>query len=171
MKIPITYYANINQLETKPDILHSLQQATATSSIDHSEDVNITRTDWHLSKNTSRPWVQRFMPHLQQHLYKTIHPFHDFIVQDIWFQQYDHHSQHGWHTHSHNFTGVYYVTHPTSQTEIIDPISQNIISLPVKQNDVVVFPSTTIHRSPPASNKVIISFNFDAFYHYNKPML
>ena len=166
MKIPLTHYVNINQLENAPDMVPLLKQAQATSSINHDEDVNITRTDWHMGKDSTRPWVQYFMPYLQTHLYKTIHPFNDFLIHDIWFQEYNDNSQHGWHTHSHNFTGVYYVTEPTAQTQCIDPLTNNIITLPVKQNDVIVFPSTTIHRAPPASNKMIISFNFDAFYHY-----
>ncbi len=166
MKIPLAHYVNIQQMDNPPDIVPLLKDAQSQPCINHDEDVDITRTDWHMGNDFTRPWVKVFMPHLVYHLEQYIKPFHAFMIQDIWFQQYDNGSQHGWHTHSHNFTGVYYVTHPTSHTELIEPYTQKAITLPVKHNDVVVFPSTTIHRAPPASNKIIISFNFNAFYHY-----
>lgn len=167
MKLPVVCYANITRLDPQPDVLPLLNDAPANASVNLTEDVNITRTDWQYGKDFSRPWVQYFLPYLKQHLHQHLKPFDDFLIADIWFQQYDNQSQHGWHTHSHNFTGVYYVQLPPNvQTELIQPYSNKIISLPVQQGDIVYFPSTVIHRAPPASNKTIISFNFDAFYHY-----
>ena len=167
MKFPITCHATINQLKEQCDMMPLLQEAHAQPSIDLWEDVDITRTDWHNGKDFSRQWVQYFMPFLSRHLHEHLEPFNDFLVHDIWFQQYTNNSQHGWHTHSHNFTGVYYVQlPPNSQTEIIVPYTKEQQTLPVEQNDLIIFPSTVVHRAPPASNKTIISFNFDAFYHY-----
>ena len=169
MKFPIICFARIHQLESQPDVLPLLNEAPYQSSYDPNEDVNITKTDWYNGKDGDRPWVQYFLPHLTDHLHKHLHPFSDFLIQDIWFQQYSNGSEHGWHTHSHNFTGVYYVQlPPDSQTQIIDPFTKERKNLPIKQGDVVVFPSTVIHRAPPSNDKTIISFNFDAFYHFKK---
>lgn len=170
MKYLIQHYAKINQLaehiQIKQELLSLIDNAPYQSSVNHNEDVDITKTDWMYGKDFTRPWVQYFLPYLKRHLLNTIEPFNDFLIQDIWFQQYNNNSQHGWHTHSHNFTGVYYLTTPTAQTQIIQPFTEEQQTLPVLEGDVLMFPSTVIHRAPPASDKTIISFNFDAFYHY-----
>jgi ectoine hydroxylase-related dioxygenase (phytanoyl-CoA dioxygenase family) len=82
----------------------------------------------------------------------------------IWYQQYLKNSTHGWHTHSDNFTGVYYLEmdETAPKTQIIN--SNKILNLNVEEGDFVIFPSYLIHRAPinlSKNRKTIISFNFN----------
>ena len=89
-----------------------------------------------------------------------------FELVNIWFQQYNHNETHGWHTHSENYTGVYYLEMPTGpQTQIFDGEIRN---LPVQEGDLVIFPSFLIHRAPPVLNnnrKTMISIE-TRFYRF-----
>ncbi len=74
---------------------------------------------------------------------------------------------HGWHTHSDNYTGVYYLELPdeTPKTQIVNPLNQTeIIDLDIKEGDIVLFPSFIIHRAPinkSNKRKTIISFDIN----------
>ena len=84
-------------------------------------------------------------------------------IGDIWYQQYLKDSIHGWHVHSENYTGVYYLEYPVNAppTELWD----NSLKIPeVSEGDVVMFPAMTPHRAPMVKNdirKTIVSFNFN----------
>ena len=77
---------------------------------------------------------------------------------------------HGWHAHSDNFTGVYYLDLPTNapKTQIINSFTQdNILTPEVEEGDLLMFPSYVIHRAPKITeniNKTIISFNCTVLY-------
>ena len=96
-----------------------------------------------------------------------------YTMHDIWFQQYAKHSKHGWHTHSANFTNVYYLQLPAGspKTQIVSPYDQcNVIEVDVSEGDILVFPSFVIHKAPPNlldETKTIISYNINATYSNN----
>lgn len=130
---------------------------------------NINRVDWHSAKDFDRPWVKEFMTFLEPNLKEMAFNsgFENYRIHEIWFQQYDTNGSHGWHTHSSNFTGVFYLDLPdgSPKTELVDPLSLNRINVPdIQQNDIIIFPSFVVHRAPKNNGdktKTIISFNFD----------
>ena len=70
----------------------------------------------------------------------------------------------GWHLHgSSSFTNVYYIELPNkkSTTEILD-MNHNLITLNIKEGDLVTIPSMFLHRSSPIKGeerKTVIAFN------------
>ena len=123
---------------------------------------DVSRLDWSQSDNFDRPWVKFFMPYFSDnynHFTKEL-GFKVFQLRDIWFQQYEQNGTHGWHTHSENYTGVYYLEMKDGpKTQVFD---NKIIELPVSEGDIVIFPSFLVHKAPinkDTNRKTIISFN------------
>lgn len=128
---------------------------------------NIHKLDWGQKENWNREWVQLLKPILTNRLNEIFNElgFQYITLDALWFQQYQQYGTHGWHIHSSNFTGVYYVelNSNSPKTELLDPITQTKIITPqVSEGDLLVFPSSIIHRAPKIkhdSRKTIISFN------------
>lgn len=164
---------NLDQHEQiKQSLLSKINQADYKPCIDTECETNITKTDWHLSKDFTRPWVQFLNQYLLDEMleiYKSV-GYDGFTLHEIWFQQYAQSSSHGWHTHSSNFTSVYYLDLPDDapKTQLVHPYDQkNIITLNVEEGDIVVFPSFVLHRAPPNKAqdlKTIISYNTNITY-------
>ena len=129
---------------------------------------SVNKLDWNQARDFSRPWVKILKPSIEDYLNKLAVAlgYQNSIIDEFWFQQYVNGDMHGWHTHGSNFTGVYYLELDESspKTEIIEPSKQNKkITLDIKEGDIVMFPSYTIHRAPIMNNnirKTIVSFNF-----------
>ena len=130
---------------------------------------NISKYDWHLNMDFDRPWVQFFQPHLRKELLEILNQlrFTNYYLKIQWYQQYLNGGTHGWHTHSDNYTGVYYLemSENSPRTQLVNPINQTeIIDLDVKEGDIVLFPSFVIHRAPVNNSnnrKTIISFDIN----------
>lgn len=131
------------------------------------EEESIFNTDWNLSKDINRPYLKIFYKHIESYLkeFTTIMFAKRLHVINCWFQQYKKNNFHDWHSHEDaNFTNVYYVQLPekSMQTELYVPFTKKIISLNVKEGDLITFPAYIFHRSKPnISNKIktVISFN------------
>lgn len=158
--------------QIRDDLLDLISKSESLSAVQPEAEVNIHRCDWHISKNFSRPWFTNIQDNLfskMLDLYKRI-GYDGFTIHEIWFQQYIKNSQHGWHSHSCNFTNVYYLELPedTPKTLLINPIDQKtIIEIDVKEGDIVFFPSFVIHKAPINNSnkrKTIISFNTNVTY-------
>lgn len=160
----------------KKELLSLLDTAPFKSPNEPQAETNITKTDWYNSQDFDREWVKLINPALiQEHMlsvYKDL-GYDGFTLHEIWFQQYLNNSGHGWHTHSSNFTNVYYVELPKDSppTKIVNPYNQtDIIELEVEEGDVVVFPSFAIHKGPQNisnSRKTILSYNTNIVYSDN----
>lgn len=159
----------------KSDLLNMIACSESEHAISHKAEVDISRTDWNKSSDFSRSWVDYFTPFLipkMKDIYLEL-GYDGFTVHELWFQQYYENSQHGWHTHSANFTNVYYLELPedSPKTQIVNAFNQSeIIELDVKEGDMVVFPSFVIHRAPinkSKERKTIISYNVNALYSDN----
>jgi ectoine hydroxylase-related dioxygenase (phytanoyl-CoA dioxygenase family) len=89
----------------------------------------------------------------------------NWLMHNMWFQQYNKNSHHTWHTHpSVQFSSVYYLELPDTNvsTEFKDIVNNNIFKVDVKEGDLLVFPSSLLHRSPKNKSnkrKSVISFN------------
>ena len=156
--------------EIKNALLEKISTADYRTLNVETAEVNITRADWHNSNNMQRVWVQHIARYLLEELavlYKEI-GFDSFKINEIWFQQYLSGSGHGWHSHSSNFTNVYYLELPNGSplTQIASPYDRKqIIEIDVKEGDLLVFPSYALHRAPvnkSSQRKTIISYNIDA---------
>lgn len=161
-----------NHEKNKNNVLKLIKYSKYESPIAKIAEVNISKTDWNFSQNMERDWVKLIKQDLFFDIQKMFLEtgFNDFKCHQIWFQQYFKNSEHGWHTHGCNFTGVYYLDLPKEcpKTILIDPYDQKTkINIDVEEGDILIFPSFVLHKSPKneSSNiKTIISFNIDVKY-------
>jgi predicted 2-oxoglutarate/Fe(II)-dependent dioxygenase YbiX len=169
----ITQFKDHNRLKQR--LLDLIETSDYSSPNIPSAEVNITRTDWHKSSNFDREWAKEIAKPLGDHMlevYKDL-GYDGFTLHELWFQQYLKNSGHGWHTHSANFTNVYYLELPTDapKTQIVNSFNQTeIIEVDVKEGDILVFPSFVVHRATPNlcnKRKTIISYNTNVIYSDN----
>jgi hypothetical protein len=82
-----------------------------------------------------------------------------------WFQVYEKGDFHGYHRHpGSNYSCVMYVSLPGSSGGTQFKISDKVYNPAVKEGQILMFPSSVRHRSPPwelDENKVIISWNIN----------
>ena len=150
----------------KQPLLETLDRAVGEHLQGHTDD--ISKCDWETGRfDYEREWVKLFQPDLFEHLHKwlAVIKYDTFNIGEIWFQQYAKGGKHAWHTHSNNFTNVYYVNLPEdAQTEWINPLTKDTHTFNVHEGDIVTFPSWVIHRAPvnnTEETKTIISWNMD----------
>jgi hypothetical protein len=111
------------------------------------------------------------MNYLYPMIYEEIENIHKvllvpkFELQNFWFQQYESNDYHSWHNHFQStYASVYYVELPDASvaTEFKNPVTGEIIKPSVKEGDILTFPASIIHRSPPNNSggrKTIIAIN------------
>jgi len=158
--------------EKKQSILDAINNsAEAYPELNTKVELNVLKSDWHNNENPDREWFQMVYPFLHDNILqscKTI-GFNSYNLLQAWFQQYTHLGSHGWHIHSGNFSGVFYVDLPQSSpvTLFCDPLSKETFFPNATEGDVVIFPSFILHKSvhnQSKETKTIISFNFDVGY-------
>ncbi len=145
---------------TKSDFLNTNDQ--------YSNDL-IHRLDWNESRDFTREWVKFLKPYLQKHFDECAIKlgYQKANITNIWFQQYNQNGKHGWHIHSENYTGVYYLKFSSkdAKTELINPFNHNPkMVINAKEGDIAIFPSYVIHRATKQIDdlkKIIVSFNFN----------
>ena len=126
---------------------------------------DIIKCDWSTSRyDGDREWLKLINFHLKD--WCNSMGYQTFGITEIWFQQYAKGGKHAWHTHSNNFTNVYYVHLPEdrTKTEWINPVTKDIHTFDVHEGDIITFPSWVIHRAPvndTEETKTIISWNMD----------
>jgi len=158
--------------DLKEELCRILEEASSEELNAPQAEVYISRCDWQKAKDFNRPWVSFLRKKLFEHMLEIYEDlgYDGFTLHEIWFQQYFTNAMHGWHTHSGNFTNVYYVDLPnnSSKTCILCPFDQkSVIELDVKEGDIVVFPSFVIHQGPKNLSqykKTIISYNTNVTY-------
>jgi len=157
--------------EIKEKVLQQIdEQPTFTRLSEPFDNVNITKSDWETNRwDHSRPWANTLMEHLGPHLGEVtkLLGYVEYKIHELWFQQYEKSSGHGWHVHGSNWTNVYFLEFPEDcpKTEFIDPLTQiTVQQFNVKEGDVLTFPSYVIHRAPVNNSdnrKTIVSWNMD----------
>jgi hypothetical protein len=161
--------------QVKNLLLEQIKNAEYQTLIDPGCDTHISKTDWHDASNFKRSWVDCFVSYLKDPILEIYNNlgYDGYTIHELWFQQYNINSGHGWHTHSSNFTNVYYLEMPSGapKTKIVSPYNQtDIIEVQVEEGDILVFPSFVIHKAPPntiSQQKTIISYNINATYSNN----
>ncbi len=154
----------------KDKLLELIAQSEYTSPKIEEAEVNITKTDWNIASDMSREWLNYIAQPLLEELavlYRAV-GFDGLKITEIWFQQYLTGSEHGWHSHSGNFTNVYYLELPegTPPTLLVNPYDKTqIIEVEAKEGDLLMFPSYVLHKAPinkSDKRKTILSYNIDA---------
>jgi len=151
-----------------------LHQIETTEIDDTHKNKSISKVDWASSTVKNRDWITTILDPLTTYMsvigsaagYKTP------LITDIWFQQYEQSNIHDWHIHGQQFVGVYYLELPETspKTQYINSITGEIIDFDVREGDILVFPSSLVHRAPlmeDESRKTIISWNFN----FNEPII
>ena len=149
-------------------IIQSCKDESLKSQDEYYSD-SIEKLDWSESKNFKREWVNYIKEPLMNNLTEMISSmgFESYLLTEIWFQQYIKNSEHGWHIHGSNYTGVYYVelNENSPQTKIMNPDDlTKKQKLNVKEGDIIIFPSFVVHKAPKLINdyrKTIVSFNIN----------
>jgi hypothetical protein len=131
---------------------------------------NITKSDWYVPSNEPRPYLDIFYDAFIPYMDKMMEDMMctRWVIQNGWFQQYEDSGSHYWHIHPKcMFSNVYFLELPEPQvsTEFLNPITKESFQLEnVREGQVITFPSTFIHRSPPNTSgkrKTVIVFNSD----------
>jgi len=130
----------------------------------------INKTDWFLygKGESDLPYIQMFIDHIKEDLktLKSLLLCDQINIGNVWFQQYNFGDMHSWHTHpGSDLAFVYYAELPDQRyvTEFYN-VNTNEIYSPsgVTEGSMLVFPASTIHRSPPivsSERKTIVAFN------------
>lgn len=161
-------------IEIKSDLLSLIENAE--SKHESGSETDVAKADWFQSFST-RKWCEYIKPHLVPDVLEMCKSlgYDGFKMWELWFQQYFKKNSHGWHTHSANWSSVYYLELPpeASKTQIVNPYTQNIIEVDVEEGDILMFPSFILHRSPPMPNessirKTIVSYNIDTMIYTDR---
>ena len=166
-KIELKSVALVDNFTSHSKIKNDLLLLMKDQPSDKLKDIdNIEKLDWSQHKDMNRPWVKLIETDLLNHFKKCAKILHyeDLQLKALWFQQYNKNGVHNWHSHGDNYTGVYYVNwnKECAKTRYVDPITQEVKDIEAEEGDVVIFPSTVIHRANTQKidfPKVIISFN------------
>jgi hypothetical protein len=128
----------------------------------------ITSTDWMTPSNIERTYFTKYIKKIIDKYYVQIAKklkLYNFniaklIIHNWWFQIYNKHSSHDWHTHrSCHFTNVYFLE--LQKNHLVTQIKGHK-KLNIKEGDLITFPAYWLHRSPindTNKRKIIISFN------------
>ncbi len=116
--------------ELKEAVLSAInEQKEFNHLIETNDSVDITRCDWYTSRfDINREWVKLLINDLTTHMTQVTNTlgYGHFKIQELWFQQYETNSVHGWHVHGSNWTNVYFLELPEGcpKTQYINPYTQ-----------------------------------------------
>ena len=162
----LNYFYIITKVKEHKEIKQNLLKLIEDMPSNKFED--ISKTDWHLSKETPRKYLDTFYDIVNPYMFEMTKKMKskDWVIDNGWFQQYNHNDKHDWHCHTHsNFSNVYYLELPGKKikTEFFDILKNKTIdSKSVEEGDIITFPASLLHRSPKNTTmkrKTIISFN------------
>jgi len=177
IKEKFKYHTDISK-----DLLQLINKATNKKIINKNQYYNDSlKTDWLIADDFNRDWVKNY----KNYFFKQFEDFSNslgyqgFNLTRIWYQQYEHKQTHGWHIHSGNYTGAYYLKLPKDapSTEFLYPDNlEKSFTIDVQEGDIIFFPAYFIHRSPESKSKsvkTIISWNINfenilEFYIHNR---
>jgi len=123
---------------------------------------SIHNTDWNIKSNINYSFLLSQLKESLNNMEKYL-KVKEAIVHNFWFQQYKKTDYHFWHTHCEcHYTNVYYLEVDDGATEVKDPMTNKIITMKVKEGDVLSMPAFLLHRSPKYktnTTKTVIAFN------------
>jgi len=155
----------------KPVLLELLSKQKYTSVLCSETQTRISKTDWFVDVGLEREYWNYILPFILEEIitiYQEQFKYDGFSKKNIcnfWFHQYYKNDTHSWHRHPFcAFNNIYYVELPKDApgTELMIPVTNEVIIPHVEEGDLLIFPSAFLHRSPHNNsykNKTIISFN------------
>lgn len=157
-----------NHIAEKANVLSAIAKHGTHSKI--IQDQRISNTDWHLQDLPRSYWNDYVFPLVNPVVVEFLQGLRseglelNAIYPNFWFQQYEPGDFHGWHLHPGTmYNGVYFVElEGEVQTEFSYRGAR--FTVPVSEGQVVLFPSTLLHRSPPNtsnSRKTSVAFNIN----------
>jgi hypothetical protein len=128
---------------------------------------NITRTDWYEGKGEDKLYFKFLLPIITPYIEEVVTEIghKQCRIETYWYQQYQHNSEHPWHTHPLcGWSNVYYLEFPDDAPpiEIKIPFSNEIITPKLEEGDVLTLPSNFFHRSPPnlsMKRKTVVTYD------------
>ena len=162
-------YLLINFLEHKEIkelLLSTIEEFANKESVNDSGGI-ISRTDYYNQQDIPRYW-EILVPLIKPLVEKAteILDVPKYQVTLPWYQQYYKNDTHNWHRHPQSFYNfVYYLELPEDAPPTIfrNPFNkEEIHTPPAKEGQVIVFPATIHHCSPPSESndrKSIIAWN------------
>tara|TARA_Y200000002_G_scaffold10096_2_gene8308 strand:+ start:15383 stop:15991 length:609 start_codon:yes stop_codon:yes gene_type:complete len=177
LEVPIAINKISEHLDIKEKCLSLIDESPGERTRYAGGNLDITRCDYSVDGVTldnddpARKWLTFLKPYLMNVVtdtYKNL-GYDTFKIHNIWYQQYETGSTHGWHVHTDcQWTSVYYLDLPdlAPKTQLVSPWdNKTIIKLDIQEGDVITFPSFVIHQAPKNKNnktKTIVSFNSDS---------
>jgi len=153
----------------KHQILQSIQSMGIHSVHEPHNNQKISNTDWHLPRESARPYLKNIKDLLDIHIAEVNeilgYSEHSTEVRlnNYWFQQYERGDYHKWHTHPKNIlSNVYYVELPDQSSKTTFKVLDQEFTVDIHEGDIITFPSCILHQSSPNlsnSRKTVISFN------------
>jgi hypothetical protein len=132
----------------------------------------ISNTDWHLSKDTPRPYeifCQNIFKKAEEEInskYRAINSLMKEVVKtsSFWFQQYSSQDNHTYHIHRNSiFSCVYYVDFDEETPKTTFKLfNGEEFEIEAKEGEVLMFPSYLSHTSKENKSdkvKTVIAFN------------
>ena len=166
--IPSSLYSSdvIHHSIIKDDILDKIASMGKCSMIE-SNYQSISNTDWHLDKNTSRPYYDIVEPIIIHHNeeIRQLLGYSRIRVINYWYQQYERGDFHKWHNHpACVFSNVYYVSLSDNNPKTTFSYLGEEFSIPVHEGMILTFPGYLIHKSGENTTddiKTVIAWNSD----------
>ena len=125
----------------------------------------ISKTDWNLPKTFERKYRNYFDSKIGTPYAAEIIKYfkaEKYMIEKIWFQQYEEKSLHSYHNHPKaNFTNVYFLELPDEQFKTSIKIKDKEYDYEVREGQIITFPAYILHTSKENGNlrKTVISFN------------
>ena len=163
------YVHDIKDFDTKKsEVLQGIEKLGVHSAFEDKQ--RISNTDWFLNPNINRSYMTPLKSDIDSVLACVIEGNLDvdgfnLAVTNFWFQQYEAGDFHNWHIHAlATYSAVVFIE-LASGAETQFKIKNQVLSYPVKEGQILVFPSSFVHRSPQNTSghrKTIVSFNMEA---------
>ena len=158
----------VNNFEVhQKNLINLIHQIPETSL--KTEKSKISHTDWHIPATMKREYLEYFIKYIYEGYAKNLCDVFDaekVEPNNFWFQKYNQGDSHCLHRHGNvHFTNVFYLKIPEKylNTKIYN-LDKEIISIDIKEGDILTFPAFLKHESVENKNedyKMIISFNVD----------
>ena len=165
-RVRIDDYIFIERLDNHDELKDQLLDLIAKQ--DDAGEPGVSRLDYREGDNWQREWVQLVMPSIISTVVPMIKSmgYDAMDLTNIWYQQYDSDSRHGWHIHDTSFSGVYFLEldENSCSTRFCVPTDFNPFQVDAKEGDMILFPSHLFHTSPAnkGNRKTSIAFNLRA---------
>jgi len=168
------YLSRIEEYKKTHDSIMPIGYTAIPSELEKNSKDRVVHSDFHISgkENTNLNFFEELFTNTDMRNLLTkiggdlhLNQFGEFtwMLESVWFQQYEKNGEHCWHNHPHcHFTNVYFLEMPNEKdkTEVLG-LNNKLYSYEAKEGQMITFPGFLQHRSNTITSdrKTIISFN------------